>query len=153
MVNRWHHRIPLLVGTAILFAVLAQPGMAQEPASTHVFDNWPKLVEAGDVKGLMALFTDDVVWMSPGELISGKEALRLRTVGTFAQAKATGSSIKVDHEQVAGSWANIAASFAATWTEPAGRKFTERSRYVCVLRRGTDGQWKIWSFVFFPTAP
>jgi uncharacterized protein (TIGR02246 family) len=126
--------------------------MAQESVSTHIFDNWPKLVEAGEVKGLIALFTDDVVWMSPGEIISGKEALRLRTVGTFAEAKATGSAIKVDHEQIAGSWANVTASFTATWIESTGKKFTERSRYVCVLRRASDGQWKIWSFIFFPTA-
>ncbi len=150
--NHRHFQLRLLAGIAVIFGLLAGPGMAQEPAATHMFDNWPKLVDAGDVKGLMALFTDDVVWTSPGELISGKEALRLRTEGTFAEAKATGSSIKVDHEQIAGSWANVAASFTATWTERTGKKFTERSRYVCVLRRASDGQWKIWHFVFFPTA-
>ena len=152
MTNRWHFQLRLLAGTALLLGLLAQPSSAQEPTSTHIFDNWPKLVDAGDVKGLMALFTDDVVWMSPGEVISGKEGLRLRTVGTFAEAKATNSSIKVEHEQVAGSWANVAASFTATWTDRAGKTLTERSRYVCVLRRASNDQWKIWSFVFFPTA-
>lgn len=150
MVNRWQFQVRLLAGAVLVLGLLAQPGMAQEPTSTHMFDSWPKLVDAGDVKGLMALFTDDVVWMSPGELISGKEPLRLRTVATFAEAKATGSSIKIDHEQIAGSWANVAASFTATWTEANGKKQTERSRYVCVLRRASDGQWKIWHFVFFP---
>ncbi len=151
MVNRWHFRLRLLAGTAVMIALLAQPGTAQQPASTHMFDNWPKLVEAGDVNGLMALFTDDAAWTSPGELISGKEAIRLRTVGTFAEIKATGASIKVDHEQIAGPWANVAASFTATWTGRTGKTFTERSRYVCVLRRSSDSQWKIWGFIFFPT--
>lgn len=142
----------LLAGAAMLLGLLAQPGLAQRSAPSQVFNNWPKLIDAGDVTGLTALFTDDVVWSSPGELISGKEALRLRTVGTFAEAKASGSSIKIDHEQISDSWANVVASFTATWTERDGKKWTERSRYTCVLKRASDGQWKIWRFIFFPVS-
>lgn len=147
-----HRRLQLwlLAGSAMLLGLLAQPALAQKSAPSHVFDNWAKLVDAGDVTGLTALFADDVVWSSPGELISGKEALRLRTAGTFAEAKASGSSIKIDHEHASNSWADIEASFTATWTARDGKKLTERSRYVCVLKRASDGQWKIWLFTFFP---
>ena len=150
MVGRFQLR--LLARAAMLLGLLAQPGIAQRSAPSQVFDNWPKLIDAGDVTGLSALFTDDVVWSSPDELISGKQAVRLRTVGTFVEAKASGSSIKIDHEQISGSWANVVASFTATWTERDGKKWTERSRYLCVLKSTSGGQWKIWRFIFFPVS-
>ena len=161
MVNRHSVRIRLVIGTVMILGVLVQPGTAQGqkgtekgPIPTHMFDSWAQLVDAADVKTLMTLFDDGIVWSSPDpdQVVSGKEALRIHLVGTFAQAKATGSAIKVDHEQVAGSWANVTASFTATWTDSNGKKSTERSRYVCVLKR-SQRQWRIWRFTYFPAAP
>ncbi len=130
----------------------AAPAAPAVPAPIHVFDRWAQLVESADVEGLMAHFTDDAVWLSPGEIVSGKPAIALRVAGAFGQTKASNCSLKVDHEQIEGSWANVAVSFTATWTGAAGGSFTELSRYVCVLRRGDDDQWRIWSFTFFPRA-
>lgn len=154
MVNRQYAWVRLVIGAVMILGLLVQRATAQKPIPTHMFDNWAKLVDAGDVKTLMTLFDDDAVWSSadPDQVISGKEALRIHLVGTFAEARASGSAITIDHEQVAGSWANITASFTATWIDHNGKKSTERSRYVCVLKR-TQRQWKIWRFTDFPSAP
>jgi len=125
--------------------------MAQAPSSTHVFDNWTKLIEAGDAKGLTALFSDDVVWSSPeGGVVSGKEAMWRYTAGTFSEAKASEGSFKVEHEQVSGDWATVTASFTASWKDRGGTTMIERSRYVCVLKRASNSEWKIWRFTYFP---
>ena len=144
----------------MLLGLLSVPAAAQQAtttapaasAPTDVFAHWSQLVENADVDGIMAHFTDDAVWMSPGEIVSGKPAIALRMAGAFSQMKASNGSLKVDHVQVEGTWANVAVSATATWTAPGGGSFTELSRYVCVLRRDGDGPWRIWSFTFFPRA-
>lgn len=143
----------LLAGIALVFGLLTQQGIAEPSASTRVFDNWTKMIEAADVDGMIALFADDAVLTTPdGGAISGKEPNRAYLTGLFTQIKASSSSIKVEHEQISGPWATITASFQATWTDRAGSKMTERSRYVCVLKRTSSGEWRIWQFIYFPLA-
>ncbi len=156
MSDRWPSSLRPLAVAVLLLWPLTLPAVAQQGAAkaapTDVFAHWSQLVENADVDGLMALFTDDAVWLSPGEIVSGKPAIGLRLAGAFAQMKASNCSLKVDHVQVEGPWANVAVSATATWTAAGGGGFTELSRYVCVLRHGDDGQWRVWSFTFFPRA-
>ena len=152
MTNRRLWSLRIAVGATIACGLLAGRGWTQELAATHVFDSWSQLVDAGDVDGLVALFSDDVVWSFPGPrgVVIGKEAVRFYTSEVFGDLKANGSSLKIEHERVSGSWASVVAAFTTTWTDDAGKKSTERSRYVCVLKQASNGKWGIWRFTFFP---
>ncbi len=148
-----HRRQP--DGTWQFSRAICRDRKPQPAQATHVFDNWVKMLEAGDVKGVMNLFAEDVIWSSPEKddaLVNGNEALKRRIARTFAWAKASNAVLTVDREEVVANWAYVTASFSASWTEPNGKQTEERSQYVCVLNRAAGGPWKIWRFTFFPAA-
>ena len=137
-------RSPLRSAVALLVGVVAacapvgeQPGSAVEETDTTEADveaiNSVReaLVAAdndSDLDALIAVFTDDVVFMLADEpTLTGKEALRSwYFVGP-------GYEMSSDEVVVAGDWAFDRGSWSA---------HDDRGRYIVILQRQPDGSWK-----------
>jgi len=117
---------------------------------------WCPVLEKGDTPAIMAFFTDDVViagWDPQSSRVGRAEMEKLVT-DLFEQNSATNTSLKVSGISVDGDWAELRGVFAADWKSKANGAITERERthYVWVLRRQSDGAWKVARFLFYPRA-
>jgi uncharacterized protein (TIGR02246 family) len=105
---------------------------------------------AGDIEGILAVNTDDVVWIPPNHPpITGKEALRSWEQDYFDEFAI---QVAFSHEEivVTGDWAFLRYSFAATLTLVAGGESTQDNGHgLTIYQRQPDGSWKyfrnIWN--------
>ncbi len=107
-------------------------------------------LNAGDLDGILAGFTDDVVRMPPNEpAIIGKESLRSRM-----QANLDQNTYQLDNPpeevQVSGDWAFARGTYTVTVTPKAGGESIQlEGKYLVVFQKQPDGSWKaardIWN--------
>lgn len=133
-----------------------------EPTRTLLHDrgcaNWARLIDAGDINALPALFDSAAVWVDEEGMIAGKEAILLRRSGLFAVYKASGAVLKSEQVQTSGAWGHVIATFSTTWTARDPRAvppgwpaiIAEHSRYVCTIHRAGNGKWQIARFTYYP---
>ena len=119
---------------------------AIKSVSTHTDAAW----EAGDSEGFIDAFTDDVVWMPPGDSdIVGKEAC-----ATVAQSILEGTNFeqvatRSEEIVVIGDWAF--ERFRASWdsTPKAGGETTSAEfRGFRILQEQGDGSWKVAQYIW-----
>ena len=104
---------------------------------------------AGDLDGWMALWDDYGVELPPLQpVLVGKEAIRERD-GEFLANNTTQIRSTVEDVQFAGDWAYVRDSYTESWTPKEGGDTTSVvGKSVYVLRRQTDGSWKIYSLIW-----
>jgi uncharacterized protein (TIGR02246 family) len=96
---------------------------------------------AGDLDTVLGLMTDDVVFMAPGVEPFGKEKFAA-SAATMKSAKLEGTS-EVRELQLLGDWA-FARSYLQVAMTPPGGETTRRAGWVLsILRKGSDGRWRI----------
>lgn len=130
-----------------------QPGAGVEETATaeadlaainNVLNKEVAAINAGDIEGLMAITTDDIVLMPSNEPARvGKEACRSWSQDFFAQfsAQYAASSEEV---VVAGDWAFQRYSDTITLTPVAGGEPMElQSKGIHIYQRQPDGSWKV----------
>lgn len=107
-----------------------------------VVDAWIAATEAGDVEGMLALMTDDVVFLVPGQEPFGKEA--------FAAASESAREMRIEatsdirEARVVGDMAYMYVHLEVRVTPEGGGVATHRSGpTLSVLRKGDDGRWRI----------
>lgn len=113
-----------------------------EKAIRDLVDAWLVASAEGDHETVLDLMTDDVVFMVPDQEPFGKEAFK----AISEQMK--GFRMEADHEvmelQVLGDWAYLRGRLKITMTPRGGGSPARRSGYtLTLLRRGTDGKWRI----------
>ena len=152
MVRRYLIRSAVVALTLMMAAFPLSSVAAQESQIQAVADAWPRLLDGGDVDGLLSLFTDDLVFAHPRyPAVVGKDSMRAFATQIFRQQSSGGSSIQVERIQTSGNWAHVVASFETTWTPTNGANpFRESARYLWVLRRDATGAWRVKSFSFYP---
>ncbi len=100
---------------------------------------------AGDVEALLGLRTAEVVEILPGEPpLVGKDAIRAAwSQEADASEQFTNRSIR--DTRLAGDWAFTHFSFTQTSTPvTGGHPVVRNCQGLCILRRQTDGSWKIY---------
>ena len=109
-----------------------------------VRDAWTEAVKAKDVERLMSLLADDIVMMHPNRpAIIGLAANRADLTAAFEKFQVD-QSVLSDEIVVAGEWAFDRSRATTTLTPVAGgAPVTARSKAITMLRRQTDGSWKI----------
>ncbi len=148
-------RSPLRSAVALLVGVVAacapvgeQPGSAVEETDTteadveainSVREAWVTADNNSDLDGVMAVFTDDVVFMLADEpTLTGKEALRSwYFVGP-------GYEMSSDEVVVAGDWAFDRGTFSDG---------DDTGRYLGILQRLPEGSWKYARVMAIPNPP
>ncbi|MGN6484942.1 MAG: YybH family protein [Thermomicrobiales bacterium] len=112
-----------------------------EQAIRALVERWMTASAAGDVETVLGLMTDDVVFSVPGQEPFGKEAFAAASQG-LAGMTIDGTS-EIVELQVLGDWAFIRNHIRLAIT-PRDASVVRRSGYtLTILRKGTDGQWRI----------
>jgi uncharacterized protein (TIGR02246 family) len=112
-----------------------------EQAIRALVERWMTASAAGDIEAVLGLMTDDVVFSVPGQEPFGKEAFAAASQG-MAGMMIDGTS-EIVELQVHGDWAFIRNHIWLAIT-PRDASVVLRSGYtLTILRKGTDGQWRI----------
>jgi len=99
---------------------------------------------SGDVEGLLAHHTDDVVSMPPGlPAMVGKESLRAYYLEAFAQLSIERLEMTPEETRLAGDWAFSWGRFEETVVPVGGNAFDVVGKYLFIFHREADGSWKI----------
>lgn len=108
-------------------------------AIRNLVDTWMAASKAGDVRTVLSLMADDVIFMVPGQKPFGREA--------FAAASETMKNVRIDGRseiqelQVLGDWAYLRNYIEMTMTRN-GTPPVQRSGYtLTILRKQVDGRW------------
>jgi len=107
---------------------------------------WAKATAERDLATAMNLMTDDVVFLTPGNLPMMREAFRtdfenmIRNVTVKAKPDVQGLDITVDGD-VAMSWGRLEVEIEPKSGGPAKMA---QGHTLSAFRRGADGQWRIF---------
>ncbi len=103
----------------------------------------------GDADRLIELWTDDAVFMPMDEpTFTGKEAVRDHYQEFFDQVPSQ-IAVASDETQVAGDWAFERGTERVTMEAERGRESVRMNlKYLCILRRQTDGSWKYARYIY-----
>ena len=141
--------LPLTLVAAVAYqpAAVAQQATTTGPdveAVTAVLAQYTAAVNAGDPEGILAHFSDDAVSMPPdmpslsvGELRSLYEVMFGENTFQY--------TTQADEVVVAGDLAVIRAFYEETVTPRGeGVPFEQGGTWLIVLRKQSDGSWKLW---------
>ena len=134
-------------GILIAVGMMTSTAMAQSaaPEIVKVREAYAAATNAGDVKSIVRLYTDDAVELPPNQaMVKGLAALEKHYTGLMK-----GNTVKLSLTGIettsAGDIGYDVGTYSQTITPgTAGAKpMTERGKYVVILRRGADKQWKV----------
>ena len=120
---------------------------ADVEAIKSLSDEIMKAYNEGDLEALTAIVAEDVVFMPPGKpALIGKEAMR--NWHDFDKISID-VNITVEEVQVLGDWAFMRNIWIGTVTQKeGGEKFELNNKSLILLRRQTDGTWKLSHTIF-----
>ena len=130
--------------------------MAQDDAAIRTtLAAYNAALNGGAVSAVLPLYTEDGICMAPFSPPSiGQAALRNAYEGFFREMT---FDVKFDIAEVsvvAPDWAFArTASTGTTLHRSTGRSVSEANQELFVLRKGTDGAWRIARYSFSPTNP
>ena len=99
---------------------------------------------AGDAEGMGALIAPDGIWMAPGQpAVSGHDTIKGLYASVFAELQSA-FELHAGNIEVCGDCAYLCGSFTRTDTTQADAAGTTASgNYLFVLKKQSDGSWKI----------
>jgi uncharacterized protein (TIGR02246 family) len=112
---------------------------ADERAIRDLVATWLKASQDGDLKTVLGLMTDDVVFMVPGREPFGKEEFAAGSRGMQGMRQEGTSDIR--ELQVLGDWAYLRNHLQVTMTPPGGKTVRRAGYTLTILRRQPDGRW------------
>lgn len=139
-----------LVATGLLGACVQEPAMepdttAEDTAAVDTLRGaWEQAYEAGDASALAGLYTSDATFMAPGmPTMSGRAAIEAYYAKEFAMGGTRTVEIRPGRTAVGGDIGHEFGVFTGTVTPPDGDPVSAEGRYAVLLRRDTDGAWRI----------
>ena len=132
-------------------------GVATESVMDAINQIWKEYASSfseGDIDRWMSLWTDDGVQMPPEAPANvGKEKIRAANKETLDHF-AFDMRITNEEIQVAGGWAFSRGTYTATMTpKNGGKDIPIDGKYMTILKRQTDGSWKIHRDCFNSNVP
>ena len=117
---------------------------SEKHAIRAVFESWYRAMEDGDVAGLMALVTPDVVMKPPGAApILGRDAVE-QALSAFLDEYSETVEYDVEEVEVSGPLAYARIAENATLRAKSGSDASSISGFhLTILRRQSDGNWLI----------
>ncbi|MBS3168631.1 SgcJ/EcaC family oxidoreductase [Candidatus Woesearchaeota archaeon] len=103
-------------------------------------DTWMDASKKGDVKKVLELMTNDVIFMIPGQKPFGKEAFEIAS-REMKDIKIKGKS-NIQEIKVLGDWAYMRNYIKIKMTLPNQHKI-EKSGYTLTILKKESGKWKI----------
>src|SRR6476660_8851382 len=112
-----------------------------ERAIRNLVATWMAASQAGDLKTVLSLMTDDVVFMVPGREPFGKEAFAAASQG-MKDVRMQGTS-DIREIEVLGDWAYLRNYLELTITPPGGEPVRRAGYTLTILRKSPDGRWQL----------
>jgi len=110
-----------------------------ERAIRALIDTWMEASKAGDLKNVLNLMADDVVFMVPGKEPFGKAEFAAMSQG-MKDVRVEGEA-EIKELKVLGDWAYLRNHLRIAVTPPNGQT-TRRSGYtLTILKKNEAGQW------------
>jgi uncharacterized protein (TIGR02246 family) len=103
---------------------------------------WMDATTSGDVEAVLALMTDDAVFLVPGQA-----PMRKADFAAAAKAQAAGKAPRFEGAtdlqeiQVSGDWAFMWSKLTVVATPPGGGAATTRSGHTLTVFHRLDGRW------------
>src|ERR1051325_9338905 len=113
-----------------------------ERAIRELVETWMDASKAGDIPAVLDLVDQDVLFMPPGREPFGKEEFRAQAQG-MRDVDVDGRA-QVQEVEVLGDWAWIRSFIEVTVTPPDGEPVRRSGRTLSILRKGTDGRWRLF---------
>lgn len=130
----------------------APPEVDAAAAVRTVAESWDPLMNAGDLDGLVSLFTDDAIRLNEGEPATiGEEAIRTGFAATLDGASIDASN-PVEEIQVSGNWAFARGTYLDRSTNAGGETVEEAGKWLSIFRNTPDG-WKYYVDIWNRDAP
>ena len=114
---------------------------ADERAIRDLIATWMAATKAGNAKTVLALMTDDVVFMTTQRAPFGKEAFATTAAGQV-HAKIEGTS-DIRELKVVGNLAYARAYLTVTMTAPGGTAKRREGWTLTIFEKGADGKWRL----------
>ena len=112
-----------------------------ERAIRDLVATWMKASEAGDLATVLSLMTDDVIFLVPGREPFGKEAFAAASQSMKDVGMQGTSDIR--ELKVLGDWAYLRNHIEVTMTPPGGTPVRRAGYTLTILRKETDGRWRL----------
>jgi uncharacterized protein (TIGR02246 family) len=136
---------------------LAQYGAAQapmsgktDPALTKLAKAWEAAFNAKDIPKVASMYTDDAVVMPPNhEAVRGRANIE----AFFKEMEGANLTLTPFESATSGSTAYEAGTYQMSMTPKTGPPTTDKGKDVVVLKRGSDGQWRLAFDIFNSDTP
>lgn len=110
-----------------------------ERAIRELVKTWMAASQAGDLKTVLGLMTDDVIFMVPGREPFGKEEFAAASQG-MKSARMEGTS-DVRELKILGDWAYLRNYLTLTITPTNGMPVRRTGYTLTIFRKQPDGRW------------
>jgi uncharacterized protein (TIGR02246 family) len=126
-----------------------------QEALAAVLAEYEGALNASNTDAVMPLYTEDGVFMPPySQSAIGTAAVRKAYDAVFKTIKLSVKFNVAEVVEMAADWAFARTNSAGTVTVNAtGAKSAEANQELFILRKGTDGKWKIARYCFSTTNP
>ena len=115
--------------------------MDDERAIRSLIDTWMEASKAGDLKTVLSLMTDDVVFMVPGKEPFGKAEFAATSEG-MKNLRVEGRS-EIKELKLLGNWAYLRNHLQITVTPPNGQPMRRSGYTLTIVRKEPDGRWRL----------
>ncbi|HJU83378.1 MAG TPA: nuclear transport factor 2 family protein [Holophagaceae bacterium] len=149
-------RIALLLAAALALPVLAQapgpekkihllaPGAKWHAKAQALNDAFAAAMVKGDAEAIAEAYTQDAeLFFFKGETPKGRVAIRATLDGMLKGMQVKAMAITSEETYRLGADLFDQGHYEMT-TVADGKETTAKGRYLQILRKGTDGKWRLW---------
>jgi uncharacterized protein (TIGR02246 family) len=115
--------------------------MDDERAIRSLIDTWMEASKAGDLKTVLSLMTDDVVFMVPGKEPFGKAEFAATSEG-IKNVRIEGTS-EIKELKLLGNWAYLRNHLKITVTPANGQPMRRSGYTLTIVRKEPNGRWRL----------
>ena len=107
-----------------------------------LMEQWRRRTAEGDLQGVLALMTNDAVFITPGRPPFGREEYA-KMFATFAGKVKFEADQEIKDFHASGDMAYAWSHLAVTMTPKGGAPMKREGDILTVFRRGADGKWRL----------
>lgn len=132
---------------------MMQANGSEEAGIRKTMEAYNVALNGGQTAAVLPLYTQDGVFMAPSTASNvGIDAVRTAYDAVFKELKFDVRFDIVELVQMAPEWAYVRTNSAGTTAHAStGKTMAEANQELFILRKGTDGQWRIARYSFSPT--
>ena len=112
-----------------------------EKAIRQLVTSWIEASTKGDLKTLLNLMTDDVIFLTPGQEPFGKEKFK-ELSQAMKQIKIEGTS-EIKEIKIMSDWAYTRNYLKIKTIDPSGLVVNRSGYTLTIFHKGPDSQWRI----------